>query len=440
MATGQDIIAGGAAIRISVDDSPMQRQLRESRARLESWARDNSGAMRINRGNEGALAAGEGSGFLSGGFKGVQLFDTGMKFVTAVKSVHVAIKDVQIFSSLVQGDFEGMRKAAEGLPLGLGEIVKELSGPVDAAAKHVAMWFKGIEGDSYDPAATARREKDNAKSAAAFNAGLHALKDVDKAIQKATLSERDFARAEVEAMGLAKDQADELIAKKVHLIDLAEQKKAAAETVAEIKRGQDAVEHQEAAWARATMTEREFAAYEVSMMGLQHDAAERLLRLKLMTIDATEAHAAAEKKAREEIEAAKDAERKAEQDRRHDEELRFRGEMDLIEKANRVHEETMSPKERFQNRQGELQELLGVGLIDKPEYNQAIKDALEGAARTIPDAVAHTVGVRGTFNAMEAAGMGAGTAQDRIASATEKTAKMTEKIAELAKDWGVNFN
>ena len=56
------------------------------------------------------------------------------------------------------------------------------------------------------------------------------------------------------------------------------------------------------------------------------------------------------------------------------------------------------------------------------------------------DAVAHTVGVRGSFNAMEAAGLGAGGPADRIAAATEKTAAMTEKIAVLAKDWGVNFN
>jgi len=48
--------------------------------------------------------------------------------------------------------------------------------------------------------------------------------------------------------------------------------------------------------------------------------------------------------------------------------------------------------------------------------------------------------VRGTFSAIEAAGMGAGGVSDRIASATEKTAKNTEKIAQLAANLGVNFN
>ena len=440
MATGQDIIAGGAAIRISVDRSPMERQLVETRARLEAWARDNSSAMRITRGTESSLTAGEGKGFLSGGFKGAQIFDTGMKFATAIAAVKVGIKDVEMFAALAQGDMDGMRKAAEALPFGLGEIVKELSGPVDAAAKHVAMWFMGIAGDSYDAAAAARREKDTKAQAAAWNTGIVALKDVDKAIAKASMSEREFARTEVEGMGLAKDQADELIEKKLHLIDLNEQKKAAGEIVAGIKRDKEALEQQEAALARATMSEREFAAYEVSMMGLGRDAAKELLRLKLMTIDATEANTAAEKANRDAIEATKEAERKAEQERRHDEELRFRGEMDLIEKANRVHEETMSPEERFRNRQSELKDLMANNLIDQPEYDKAIRDALAEAARSVPDAVAHTVGVRGSFNAMEAAGLGAGGPADRIAAATEKTAAMTEKIAVLAKDWGVNFN
>jgi len=58
----------------------------------------------------------------------------------------------------------------------------------------------------------------------------------------------------------------------------------------------------------------------------------------------------------------------------------------------------------------------------------------------MPDAMRRTIGVRGTFNAMEAAGFGAGDVSDRIAQATEKTAKNTEKIAQLAASLGVSFN
>jgi hypothetical protein len=50
------------------------------------------------------------------------------------------------------------------------------------------------------------------------------------------------------------------------------------------------------------------------------------------------------------------------------------------------------------------------------------------------------VGVRGTFSALEAPGLGAGGVTDRIARASEETARNTEKIAVLAASLGVSFN
>ncbi|MBI5725920.1 MAG: phage tail tape measure protein [Planctomycetes bacterium] len=49
-----------------------------------------------------------------------------------------------------------------------------------------------------------------------------------------------------------------------------------------------------------------------------------------------------------------------------------------------------------------------------------------------------TIGVKGTFNAMEARGMGAGGVTDRIANASEETAKNTRKLLDKAKD-GLTF-
>ena len=101
MTDASSIRAGGAHVEISADDAPMLRRLRATQARLRQWAAENSGAMQISRGTEGALR-GEGKGFLSGGFRGMQLFDTGLKLATAVMSMKVGMKDLQIASALTQ--------------------------------------------------------------------------------------------------------------------------------------------------------------------------------------------------------------------------------------------------------------------------------------------------------------------------------------------------
>jgi len=57
-----------------------------------------------------------------------------------------------------------------------------------------------------------------------------------------------------------------------------------------------------------------------------------------------------------------------------------------------------------------------------------IGDYLEGLGPTIEQTRQKTIGVAGTFNAMEARGLGAGQVADRIAKATEETAKNTKKL------------
>jgi hypothetical protein len=57
-----------------------------------------------------------------------------------------------------------------------------------------------------------------------------------------------------------------------------------------------------------------------------------------------------------------------------------------------------------------------------------ISDYLEGLGPAIKQAGQKTISVAGTFNAMEARGLGAGQAADRIAKATEETAKNTRKL------------
>ena len=59
---------------------------------------------------------------------------------------------------------------------------------------------------------------------------------------------------------------------------------------------------------------------------------------------------------------------------------------------------------------------------------QGIADYLEGLGPAVQQAQQKTIGVHGTFNAMEAPGMRAGGAWDRMTKATEETAKNTKKL------------
>ena len=220
------IRAGAAYVEITADDAPMVRRLKESQARLRQWAAENSGGMTISRGTEGLLG-GQDKGFLSGGFRGTQLFDTALKFGTAVAAVKVGIKDAQVFAALFRGDMECARKAAEELPFGLGEIVKELGAGADAAARWVARRSLGLGASPYDAnaAAAAKRIRDEAVDQ--HNRGLKAVEDSQKALQRATMTAREYAQVEVAGMNLAADAAEKVLAAKLRLIEVEEQKKEA---------------------------------------------------------------------------------------------------------------------------------------------------------------------------------------------------------------------
>ena len=187
MAGAGDIRAGGAFVEISATDARFVQALQRSQARLRQWVTDSQAATsRLSKGTEDQMfGGGEGKkGFLSGGFRGMQLFDTGMKFATAIAAVKIGMKDVAIFAALARGDMDGMRKAAEELPFGLGEIVKQLSGPVDAAFTAIAMRIKGsILGvnldDVYDPAAKAKADLERKEGGAQMSRFLKLYNEAD---------------------------------------------------------------------------------------------------------------------------------------------------------------------------------------------------------------------------------------------------------------------
>ncbi|MBI5724852.1 MAG: phage tail tape measure protein [Planctomycetes bacterium] len=81
----------------------------------------------------------------------------------------------------------------------------------------------------------------------------------------------------------------------------------------------------------------------------------------------------------------------------------------------------------------------GPGKLEGPEdvIDKARKQ-LGGLGDLMELSTKKTIGVRGTFNAMEARGMGAGGVTDRIANATERTAINTKKLLDKAGD-GLTF-
>ena len=434
MADANEIRAGAAYVEISADDLPMQRRLKESQARLKRWAAENSGAMTLTRGTEAAImgggtggAGGGGGGFLGGTFRGAEFANTGLKFAVAIQEARVAIGNFQIYSALARGDFEGMRKAAEALPFGLGAFVKEVSGPVDALARRVAGFFTGQDLEK----AHRQRGADQGKRLLEFKA-YSQIAEVERAIQRATTTAREYAQAEVAGMTMSADAAEKLLAAKLKLIAIDEQKKESAKLSANIARGQDAINQAMMEYEKLTVPAREYLRLEVQAMGLTADKAQQLLAWKQAILDVTEEQARAENRAW--VEAQKGI-------AVYQEVIDNLNEREKVRKEGQSLEESLrTPEERAKAEIDKAQELFEAGAIGADTYNRAVRKALEDAAAAMPDVAARaTIGVRGTFNAMEAAGMGAGGVADRIASATEKTAKNTEKIAQLAANLGVTY-
>lgn len=77
---------------------------------------------------------------------------------------------------------------------------------------------------------------------------------------------------------------------------------------------------------------------------------------------------------------------------------------------------------------------------DKMKGPEDLAAALRGQVAGLGDALGkHTIGVAGTFNAMEARGLGAGGVADRIANAAEETARNTKKLLDEARNGGLAF-
>jgi hypothetical protein len=100
-------------------------------------------------------------------------------------------------------------------------------------------------------------------------------------------------------------------------------------------------------------------------------------------------------------------------------------------KIDAAQAELEAAKKEWQDAIGQARQKRQMKDAEGPERLKAppeISDYLEGLGPSIEEARQKTIGVAGTFNAMEARGLGAGQVADRIAKATEETAKNTKKL------------
>jgi hypothetical protein len=448
MANPSGIRAGAVYVEITADDSPMQARLAQSQARLKAWVAENSGSV-MTRGTEaGVLAGAEGGGrgFFSGTFRSAEMFGGAIRFVGAIQMARVALADVRIFSDLVRGDFEGMRKAAEALPFGLGEVVKQLSGPVDAAFKALLV---GNLGDVYDKAAIQKARQDRQEEVDQYNRDLQAVAAAQKRLretQLSMLSPRERAVAEAEDLGASARAKQQVVAANLAAVALKEEKAAAEEKARAAKEYAGLLTRELDEHAKLTMSEEEYIAYQVRHLGLTEDQQKSILSWRLENLRITKEQKAAEEAAKEAARQAAEAERERNRELQDAYDLSLRRLEATQREAESITRSVETPEERFRREKERLDELReygeesGYGISDET-YNRAIRKALEDAAAAMPDTVSRaTIGVRGTFNALQAAGLGAGGASDRLTSASERTAKNTDKIAKLAEQWGVTFN
>ncbi len=95
------------------------------------------------------------------------------------------------------------------------------------------------------------------------------------------------------------------------------------------------------------------------------------------------------------------------------------------DELNKTREEWQKAIEEAKKKR-QLKDAQGPDRLQEPP---SMPDYLEGLGPTIAQ---KTIGVSGTFNAMEARGLGAGNVADRIAKASEDTAKHTKKLVDMA--------
>jgi hypothetical protein len=470
MSTSGAIRAGAAYVELTADDSPMIARLRASQERLRQWVRDNQAMV------EAPAAGAEGGTFLGGTFRGAEIAGTALKVGTAIAAVKVAIKDVQGISALFRGDMEGARKAAAEMPFGLGQIVQELQPVVDDVVRKLVFAFKGIE-DAGRTGVDSAWLKEATESVERYNRGLKAVEAAQKALEKVTLSPWQQAVRDVKAQNLRPEDEERVLTLTAQRMlaeeRIASERRQQAEAEAAQKRGADAYNQALRERARLSMTDEEWVAEEVRLLGVDERLARGILDLRLEALKITKEHAASEKRRQadesfagtlagvrdrireatgefdalgleerrvrddlgrlfdQSILAATDYMQKIDQVRAAFKELRAAQEAaEAKREAQGVAESVKTPEERLKDEAARLKKMREAGLITADTYGRAMDKALKDAAAGMAATVRQTVAVRGMFStaAADRLGLASATAEDRTARATEETVRLLKKM------------
>jgi len=448
MASASGIRAGAAYIEITADDRPMQQRLAASQARLKAWVAANSGGMGpITKATEGALSQEDAAASGLPWMKWPQLVARGVGIAVAAHAIGAGMS---MLAGVLKGEWEKVPQAIEGVPV-LGPAAIALANGFDdlvlgmrAGMKKMIEEAKAGLADAQAALAGAQRElvlKFQIAMAGAdpFQRQLMAIDE--RARQTAEAEKQKATQA---GLAVTHPQTQANLAR-IEELRQAEQARAYRERAAKdeekwqsrAKDATDAVARSRMDLAKAMMSEDDYLELEVRQLGYSADRTAELLayRKEILRVKREEA---AEK---DRIEMAQMTAEYAGKTIT-DELERLQSEMDQARReAESVTEQMMTPEERAGAKVEHLENMRESGDITGETYQRAINKALEDAAAAMPDVAARaTIGVRGTFSAIEAASaLGAGGTMDRLVTITEKNEGHLKRIAELAAKFGVTY-
>jgi hypothetical protein len=407
-----DIRAGGASVEIRADTTQLKAGLQQAKAQLNAFQA------------EGA----KGGGFFGGGsFRGMELAEGGIRFAVAMQAARVAIQDVKIFSALIRGDMEGMRKAAEALPLGFGEIVKELSGPLDAFFKKL---MPGRSGYVYDKAAAGQARRDRQASIDQEDRGAKALAASRKAVRDATMMPADVIRAEVEEMGLSPAAKAEELRNRLGVLAVKEQKARGTKQDAAEKAFSDAMKETHLETLKAVASEELLIKVRTKAEGAEKDwTPEQIAEATKARLNSFAIVTAAEKQKK----ATDEAEHLRQQTLTEGGERNLAQLKEREQTLKRIQESVKTPEETLRREKSDLDALRGG--LGETAYKRAVLAAVMRYSSGLS-----SVTTRGAFGGMDAAAMRSAGSVDKVADNTARAAAAAEKALPLLRELGMTFD
>ncbi|HUU92199.1 MAG TPA: hypothetical protein VM238_13450 [Phycisphaerae bacterium] len=438
--SSSDIRAGRAYVELTAEDAKFVEGLRRAETRLKEWVERNrwsiGGRGEVTRGGKAA-----GVGGLTGDLEalGVAKGISAAKYIMAAR---LAMQNLEVISAAWAGDMKKAREEVEKLPYGIGTLAKMMAGPLDAAAQKWAFRIKGLSDEGVGAGLFAggpglSKEGHEARTAAveAYNRGVKAVEALQQAYRKATMSARELAAAEVEAMNLEAGHAGKVLALRLKIIEADEARKRAIAITAKGAEGDRLITAELDEFAKATMSERDFLAYQVRQLGLSEEKADSLLRLREANLEVTEE----QKRAQEalnalmaEAEADAAAWARSMQEAVDADQTRYDEAYDLTQAMR-------APREKAGDEIAKYREMIEQGLIDPETYRRAVRATVEDLAAALPEAQRPTTGARGTFSGIEAYRLGSGGGIDDIAASNREIARNTDRLIKLTKELGVTY-